>query len=244
MSYAWWVAKIELKHKWLSLLATFIMSMMIGYFTGSMLLLQLRFEEPMEFFGLFNVIDYVLIGILPFLGALFFSKEYLSLEVLMTNSAFLKRLQFYRMWAIPAEVIARSRMIYVLCCLAVSLSGFFITFIWASGAGYWEQWGAGYVAFIVVLVAYATALSGLNPLFEFSRLGKTILLGQLGFLAVIVSLLVLANHVTDQPLYYWIFTIGAGHPWLVALGAMAMAGMGIFIFERVLRERLRGKDFR
>ena len=103
---------------------------------------------------------------------------------------------------------------------------------------------AGYLAFIVMLIAYAAALCGLNPLFEFSNRPKMIILGQLAYLACSLGLMAILYQVLDQPLYHWVLTLSTRYPWLMILGAVALAGTGIFIFQRILRVQLMRKDFR
>ena len=70
-----------------------------------------------------------------------------------------------------------------------------------------------------------------------------ILIGQIIFFAASVGLLALANQVLDQPLYQGVLTLCARNPLAVVLGSILIAGLGIFIFQHILRQRLIRKDF-
>lgn len=244
MQSAWSMAWNELKHKPIALAMNGIVSGLFGLALGAIMLGQIHFQADINGLNLFFSIDVLIIMILPFLGSLYLSKEYFAFNTMVSNEPFVKRLQFYRMWAIPLQTIAWSRMFYMMICLAVSFIGFLLTFITITWSAYSQLWGIGnYVIFIIVLISYAVALGGLTPYFEFAAKGSRILIGQTLYMLLALFLAIVSNILTERPLHLWTIQFADSYPWLVAGIAIFTAVFGVIWFQRLLVIGLQRKEF-
>ena len=244
MQFAWWMAWNELKHKPVALVLNGIVSAFVGALFGLILLSEIYFEIQSKAFNLFFSMDFLIIAIMPLLGSLYLSKEYLSFHTMVSNKPFMKRLQFYRMWAIPLKTIAWSRMFYMIICLVVALIGFIGAFVVVTWSTYSELWGSqSYLIFIIVLTSYAVALSGMNPYLEFVIKGKTILIGQTLYMLLAIIFVIGLNILTERPLHSWVVDIASNHPWIVSGIAVLTAAAGILLFQRLLVSGLKRKEF-
>ena len=244
MQSAWSMAWNELKHKPIALAMNGIVSGLFGLALGGMLLGQIYFRADINGLNLLLSIDVLIVMILPFLGSLYLSREYFAFNTMVSNEPFVKRLQFYRMWAIPLQTIAWSRMFYMMICLAVSFIGFLLTFITITWSSYSQLWGIGnYVIFIIVLISFAVALGGLTPYFEFAAKGNKILIGQTLYMLLALFLAIMSNVLTKRPLHLWIIQLTDSYSWIVAGIAVSIAVLGIILFQRLLVSGLQRKEF-
>ncbi len=238
------IAWNELKHKYIALLANVLFSALIGFFLAHDMVRVLAGDERGSMQpGVSFPVDLWLIAVVPALGALAFSREYISFGYLVSEEPFLKRLRFFRMWAIPLKVVAWSRILYMMMCLGTSLLvfvGVFVASSWSALLGVLSV--AEYAAFVFVWVGYAFAVSGINPYLEFGTNGKAILIGSFtGLLLIVVAILTFYSHF-GQPVYLWVFELARRNPPAAMILSVFMAVLGVAAFYRALMYRLARKD--
>ncbi|MEK8127190.1 hypothetical protein WMW72_04610 [Paenibacillus filicis] len=243
MRYALRMAWSELLHKPVAVLLTALFSGFMGYACGLSAAVSLGGKFPgfnserIFHLGLFYP-DFLLLAVLPALGTLTFSKEYWS-WTMFNDEPFLKRLQFYRMWAIPVKVIAWSRMLHMLLCLGAALLCFLSLFIWGSWPVLSSQISIlEYTAYLFVWVCYAVALNGINPFMEFGSNGKIVTIASLVALPVVFIVINGAHLMMGMPLYVWLMDVVRAH--LFGSIAVALAGscLGLWLFQQALVYKL------
>ncbi|KPV60217.1 hypothetical protein QJ48_06815 [Paenibacillus sp. A3] len=238
------IAWNELKHKYIALLANVLFSALIGFFLAHDMVRALVGDERGSMQpGVSFPVDLWLIAVVPTLGALAFSREYLSFSYLVSEEPFLKRLRFFRMWAIPPKVIAWSRMLYMMMCLGTSLLVFVSVFVASSWSALLGKLSvAEYAAFVFVWIGYAFAVSGINPYLEFGTNGKAILIGAFTGLPLIVAAILTFYSHFGQPVYLWVFEWARGNPPVAMILSVLVAVLGVAGFYRALIYRLARKD--
>ncbi|MGF9914252.1 hypothetical protein ABEX47_21685 [Paenibacillus ehimensis] len=235
------IAWNELKHRYIALLANVLFSALIGFFLAHDMVRTLAGGSMQP--GVSFPVDLWLIAVVPTLGALAFSREYISFSYLVSEEPFLKRLRFFRMWAIPLKVVAWSRMLYMTMCLGISLLVLVSVFVTVSGPALLGVLSvAEYAAFVFVWVGYAFAVGSINPYLEFGTTGKAILIGSFpAVLLIIAGVLMFYLHF-KQPVYLWVFELARGNPPAAMILSVLIAVLGVLGFHRALVYRLARKD--
>jgi hypothetical protein len=240
---AWPIAWYEFKQRYLSLAMNMFASVLIALVAVEALM---RFERddlsPDNVLTFLNVADLLLLAALPALGALSFSREYMSWNSL-TDEPFLKRLRFYRMWAIPLPVIAWSRMLYMLLCFVVSMTVFVIVFV-AVG---WTVLSdtrpiAHLLSFALVWTGYAAAICGLHPFLEYGAKAKMIHVVSIGMVVVIIGADLLLNYLLNKPVILQVLDMVNRNPFWPAAISLCAGVIGIIAFQRGLVRRLERID--
>lgn len=164
MSQALWLALTELRKRWIGFSAGIVFAVFLGLMTGALLNGYLNDPEKANLNDL--LVDYLLVGVLPALGIVGFSREYLSWSSLREDP-FLKRLGFLRMWPIPLSVIVWSRLIHSLINYVAGTFAMFAAMTTVGWTGYVSQWGLPlYGFFLLFWFGYGLALSGLFTCLE------------------------------------------------------------------------------
>lgn len=217
---------------------------LIGYVLGQHFHYIVSSGEQAQtaFFSLVYPMDFLLIAILPTFGMLAFSKDYWSWSTI-TEEPFLKRLRFYRMWAIPLRVIVWSRIWHVLLCLGAAMTAFAIVFIWSS----WPAMSAtasfaGYCAFLVALTSYAAASGALNPYVEFGMNGKAVFISSFILALSGFALACLFRFWLGEPLFLAVYRLAESHPLRTIAVSILCGALGVMLIQRALLRRLRRKD--
>ncbi len=238
------IAWNELKHRYIALLANVLFSALIGFVLAHDMVRVLGGDERGSMQpGVSFPVDLWLIAVVPALGVLAFSREYISFGYLMSEEPFLKRLRFYRMWAIPLKVVAWSRMLYMLMCLGISLLACVSVFVAFSGPALLGLLSVEeYAAFVLVWVGYAFAVSGINPYLEFGTNGKAILIGSFAALFLIIAGVVMFYLYFGKSVYFWVLELVRGNPPAAMILSVLMAVLGVAGFQRALIYRLARKD--
>ncbi|WP_154666009.1 hypothetical protein [Paenibacillus pinihumi] len=242
LRYAFIMAWNELKPRLYSLLLTVLFAIMLGYVCGGAVAAAI--EGRMLAKDLYNTFytDLLLLAMPATLGALSFSKEYLSWSTL-TDDPFLKRLSFYRMWAIPVKVISWSRMIHMLICFTATMTGFMIMFIqtsWPVFSEFVSLWG--YITYLLMLVGYALAINGIHPLFEFGTKGITLVIVSAGTIVLLIGVAFLLQHVLGKPVYVAMMELVQHNLFWPAALALIAGFAGVWIFQWSLTKRLLKRD--
>lgn len=242
MRQAFQIAWSELKPKSASLLATFLMPAMIGYLFGQSVVQTVHGQMEPRLFNLFYSADLVIMAVLPALGTLYFSKEYMSWSML-SDEPFLKKLKFYRMWAIPLRVVVWSRMINMLICLVGGIIGFVALFVATSWPAVSQHWDLGtYLCYLSVWLGYAVAMNGMNPYMEFALSGRRLLFVTFAAVIAFVVLVSLAQWLLGMPIYVWVMEVVEQAPVRTA-GLSLVAGFaGLWLFKSILTSRLTHRD--
>lgn len=240
---AWPIAWYEFKQRYLSLAMNVFASVLIALVTVEALM---RFErgDISEYTALtfLNVADLLLLAALPALGALSFSREYMSWNSL-TDEPFLKRLRFYRMWAIPLSVIAWSRMLYMLLCFAISMIVFLAVFVAVGCTVLSDTWPlVDLLSFALVWIGYAAAISGLNPFLEYGAKARMIHVVSIGMVVVIMGADLLLSYLLNKPVFLAVIDMVTMNPFLPAAISICAGVIGIVGFQRGLVRRLERID--
>ncbi|RXZ81679.1 hypothetical protein EBB07_13560 [Paenibacillaceae bacterium] len=242
MHYAFRMAWSELKYKYVSLLMTVLFSCLIGYLCAeavkaAMLGNLSASDHYKRYFA-----DFLLIAISPSLGALSFSREYMSWTT-MADEPFMRRLRFFRMWAIPVNVIAWSRIIYMLICFGAALVSFlavFVTISWPTLAELWSP--AEYASYLLVWIGYAVALNGINPFIEYGSNGKVVFLGTTSMILISFGAIYLLHRLLGKPIYVWVIEIVKVNPFWPAVISIVVGLLGLLFFQRALANKLTKRD--
>ena len=244
MRDALYLAYKEVRSKLVVLAFSIVPCGLIGYLLGQHFNYVVAMGERPQaaFFALVHPMDFMLIAILPVFGTMSFSKDYWQWSTI-TEEPFLKRLRFYRMWAIPLRVIVWSRIMHVMLCLCTAMAAFALVFVWSS----WQAMSAtasplGYVAFLTVLTGYAASMSGINPYVEFGMNGRAVFISSFVIALSGFSLACLCRFLLDEPLFMTVYKLAEARPfWTIAV-SIVWGALGVMLFQRALLHRLRRKD--
>ncbi|PYI55755.1 hypothetical protein [Paenibacillus flagellatus] len=233
------IAWFELKGRLVPLVLTSLMAAVNGYMLGSEITAYLSGAgtKPI-FFSSFYAMDWMLVAVLPLLGTIPFTKEYLSWSSFM-DEPFLKRLRFYRMWAIPLGVVAWSRIVYALVCLAASQLGFVAALAvsgWSAMTEYGNVWTL--VSYALVWFGYSAALCGINPYLESGTNAKIVLAGTFGILVLSAGAAAAFRLLLGEPLFVWLLRAVRADAFVPAALAVAAGIAGLLLFRLALGRRL------
>ncbi|MFS0725373.1 hypothetical protein [Paenibacillus sp. 1P07SE] len=232
----------EFKARIVTLILTFIVSSLVGWMFGSHVARAVTEQQigSTDWLQLISPLDFVLLALLPWLGSQTFTKEYMFWSTGF-DEPYLKRLRFYRMWAIPTDVIAWSRVLHMLICFAVAMIGFCSMFLFASLPDLGNLWSAGdYAVFLMLWIGFALIFNALNPYLEFGFSGKAVLLYSLVFVISLFAIIAWATYALQQPIYSWTIAASADHPWL-GPAVLAIGAGNVLLIQRLLARRLTRK---
>ncbi|MBJ6360162.1 hypothetical protein ACFOQM_02375 [Paenibacillus sp. GCM10012307] len=243
MRYALVMALNELKPRLYALLLTVLFSAMLGYICGKSVATAI--EGRMAIADLYTTFypDLVLLAMLPTLGALSVSKEYLSWSML-ADEPFLKRLSFYRMWPIPVKVVAWSRMFHMLICFAATMTAFLYMFVQVSWPAFSELiniWQ--YIVYLLMWVGYALAINGIHPFFEFGAKGTTLAVVAMVIIVLMVGLVSLLHYALGKPIYVSMIEAVQHSLVLPSVISILVGLIGVGVFQQSLTRRLLKRDF-
>ncbi|WP_010274904.1 hypothetical protein [Paenibacillus senegalensis] len=240
---SWQLVINELKPNYLALLGNVLLTACFGYILGQVMVEAVNGRQLHKVFNIVYPGDMFTFLWLPAIGTLFVSKEYLSWSML-TDDPFLKKMKFYRMWAIPLHVVVWGRILNMLVCLIASFIGFAAVFTLASWPELSGQLSlSAYTSYILVLFGYTAALAGINPYLEFAFNGKALLVATLVYMAGGIALLAIGAGLLGRPIYTLAVEWASAYPVVSACAALVAAGIGIGFFKWLLNRRLRRMDF-
>lgn len=242
---SWWLVGKELKLQRLAFVSTILVTFLLSFFASLAFIPFLEqavtpqgFDYPKRF-----VLDLIFVGLTPTFSAIYMSSPYLSFRS-FKEDPFGKRMAVYRALPVPVEVLARSRMLLMLVTL-VSLSIVFYTtmIILASLVILQTLPFTDIIIFILIWFGYAIAAGGLNTFIECGTNGKVLWLFPTIFLTLFVVIAIMTYNTTGIGIVEWSFSLAQRHGWLAAAASLLLGAVCSFATYKILKTRLRVRDY-
>jgi hypothetical protein len=239
---SFWLAKREMKHAWLS----YVASAAIIVFLGSVAAISLSFGlsefETMivrgpgmeAFYGAFFS-DYLFLLVCAVLGA---NGVLLGYYAQNRRGTFARKLRPFRNMPVSAVVLVGSRALGALFALVVGALAFFVPVFFLSDLG--EELGVKtYLCFCAVWVGYGLLGSGISLFFEFGTSGRVYTLISYGFAIPLMIAVVLLETTGYAGLVGRVSGMAqGGHGALLACFSILLGGAAFLLLSRARVHRL------
>ncbi|GAE36925.1 hypothetical protein [Halalkalibacter akibai] len=233
-----WFVKKEVKYNWPAFLLTSLFVLFFGYLTAR--LLDIFFVEGWRSSFL---LDIIFIGGTPSLSALFMSGPYTSFQTIKTDP-YSKKIRFYRSFAIPINVIARSRMIFMLLTLvSMSVLYYFSIFMFLP-TSFLEIYNVkDFIMFALIWFGFALTLSGVTPFIEYGTSGKMLYVFSFFTMIGLMVFVFLFTALFNQGIVGLSFQLMRYLGWYGVFLSLFLGCLACYLWHKLLCYRLSRRDY-